>query len=414
MERYAGGGLFSIGLGRTVGKQPRQFNVEPDALLAHPEFQKRLDYVLRRSLPASLGHVIAVDEASEGFADQIARFASAPAQMIRRKELDSIPTQTQSAIVIAGLVIESGRSLLDISRDLRSVVPNAPLLYLTGFSKSTGEPRRETLGQTLTQTVNPYPYQIIEVERMILPLSSEHNPWTAELRLLIDPDLGALIPTGLQPAIRERIARLRKASEPLRDDIFLPNANGRTLNLQPGFVFWPNGVPERTHSQADVYVTIASVIQQLRANAHRGERSAIKSNWFQQTILAPENFGRFNDDIIQASILRAAHPFEMNLADAAPDSRELGRLIRRIIAAANTERGGAASEFLLALATGRLRLRRGDLDVALSAEPGNVAMVRFLHAICRHRLTPPTTGAEESPATIMPASANRRSGSEAE
>lgn len=415
MERYAGSGLFAIGLARTVGKQPRQFNVEPPTLLAHPEFQNRLDYVLRRSLPASLGHVIAVDEASEGFADQIARFAPAPTQMIRRKELDSIPTQTQSAIVIAALVIESGRSLLDISRDLRSIAPNAPLLYLIGFSKSTGEPRRETLGQTLIQTVNPYSYQMIEVERMILPLSSEHNPWTAELRLLIDPDLGALIPNGLQPSIRARIARLRKASEPLRDDIFLPNATGRTLSLQPGFVFWPDGVPERTHSQADVYVTIASVLQQLRANAHRGQRSAIKSNWFQQTILAPENFGRFNDDIIQASILRAAHPFEMNLADAARDSRELGRLIRRIIAAANTERGGAAAEFLLALATGRLSLRRADLDVALSADPGNVPMVRFLHAVCRQRLTPPTTGAEDRPATIiLSASAKIRNGSGAE
>jgi hypothetical protein len=407
MERYAGGGLFAIGLGKTVGKQPRQFNVEPATLLAHAEFQQRLDYVLRRSLPASVGHVIAVDDASEAFADQVARFAATPAQMVRRIDLDGIPAHTQSAIVIAGLVIESGRSLLDISRDLRSIAPNAPLLYLAGFSKSTGEPRRETLERTLVQTINPYPYQMIEVERMILPLSSEHNPWTAELRLLIDPDLAVLMPSGLKPAIRARVARLRKASKPLSDDIFLPNAAGRTLALQPGFVFWPDGVPERAHSQADVYVTIASVLQQLRANAHRGQRSAIKSNWFQQTILAPENFGRFNDDIIQASILRAAHPYEMNLADAAPDSREMGRLIRRIIAAANTERGGAAAEFLIALATGRLRLRRPDLEIALSADPGNVAMVRFLHAVCRKRLTPQTSGVEETSAAIIsPASAS--------
>ena len=150
-------------LGRTVGKQPRQFNVEPTTLLAHAEFQTRLDYVLRRSLPASLGHVIAVDEASEGFADQIARFAPAPAQMVRRTEVGSIPTQTQSAIVIAGLVIESGRSLLDISRDLRSIAPNAPLLYLAGFSKSTGEPRRETLDR------HAYP------DRQSLPLPDDRS-----------------------------------------------------------------------------------------------------------------------------------------------------------------------------------------------------------------------------------------------
>ena len=189
MDRYAGGGLFTVGLGKSVGRQPRQFNVEPVALLGHAKFQQRLDYVLRRSLPASLGHVIAVDEASLPFAQQIAATVSPATVVVRRDELDTIPAATRTAIAIAAIVIESGRSLLDISRDLRTIAPNAPFLYLTGFSKTTGEPRREALERTLVQTVNPYPYQMIEVERMTLPLSSEHNPWAEELRLLIDPDV---------------------------------------------------------------------------------------------------------------------------------------------------------------------------------------------------------------------------------
>jgi hypothetical protein len=397
MERFSGGGLFTVGLGRTVGRQPRQFNVEPPALLGHARFQERLDYVLRRSLPASLGHVIAIDDASVPFAEQIARAVSPSTQVVPRANLDSIPPATTTAIAIAAIVIESGRSLLDISRDLRAIAPNAPILYLIGFSKTTGEPRRETLERTLIQTVNPYPYQMIEVERMTLPLSSEHNPWVEELRLLVDPDVDRLVPVGLRARIRARIARLRKTSEPLKNDLFLPNSATRELSLQPGFVFWPDGVPTRAHSQADVYFTIASVLQQLRANAHRTQKSAIKSNWFQQTVLAPENFGRFNDDIIQASILRAAHPYEMNLADAPTDSRELGRLIRRIIVAAGSERGGAAAEFLLALATGRLRLCRADLDVALSAEASTVPMVDFLRAVCRIRLLPAAPGVVTAP-----------------
>ena len=388
VDRYAGGGLFTVGLGKSVGRQPRQFNVEPVALLGHAKFQQRLDYVLRRSLPASLGHVIAVDEASLPFAQQIAATVSLATVVVQRDELDTIPAATETAIAIAAIVIESGRSLLDISRDLRTIAPNAPFLYLTGFSKTTGEPRREALERTLVQTVNPYPYQMIEVERMTLPLSSEHNPWAEELRLLIDPDVEYLIPDGIRPVVHARIARLRKTSQVLDNDLFLGNSGERPLSLQPGFVFWPDGVPTRAHSQADVYFTIASVLQQLRANAHRTQKPAIKSNWFQQTVLAPENFGRFNDDIIQASILRAAHPYEMNLADAPTDSRELGRLIRRIILAAGTERGGAAAEFLLALATGRLRLRRADLEVALSADPGAVPMVKFLRAVCETRRLP--------------------------
>ena len=385
MERLAGGRVFEVGLGKATGKQPRQFNVEPTALLAHPEFKARLDYVLRRSLPASLGHVVAIDEASVPFAKQAAHFVGG-ATLVKRDALESIPEATKSAIVIAAAVIESGRGLLDISRDLRSIVPDAPLLYLVGFSKTTGEPRRESLERTLVQTVNLYPYQVIEIERMTLPLSSESNAWTAELKLLIDPVVSALVPSALKAAVATRIARLRKASEAMRDDLFMPNAPTRALGLQPGFVFWPDGVPDRTHTQADVYFTIASVLQQLRANAHRGAKSAIKSNWFQQTILAPENFGRFNDDIIQASILRASYPFEMNFADSPADSRELGRLIRRIVVASGSDRGGAAAEFLLAIATRRLRLCPSDLETTLAANPGSVAMVEFFQNVCRKLL----------------------------
>ena len=386
MERLAGNGIFKVGLGKTTSRQPRQFNVEPSALLANASFQGRIDYVLRRSLPSSLDHVIAADQWSEPFARTIAGAIGRAASVIGRDALDTIPANTQSAIVIAAVVIESGRTLLDISRDLRSIAPNAPLLYLVGFSKTTGEPRRESLDRTLIQTVNPYPYQLIEIERMVLPLSSESNAWAAELNLLIDPEISALIPRTLRETIDARIARLRKTSEAMHDDLFVPNAASRALRLQPGFVFWPDGTPARPHSQADVFFTIASVLQQLRANAHRTATSAIKSNWFQQTILAPENFGRFNDDIIQASILRAAYPFEMNYADASRDSHELGRLIRRIIVASSVDRGGAAAEFLIALATQRLRLCPIDLETILSAQPAEDPMVKFLQAVCQARL----------------------------
>lgn len=386
MDRLAGGGIFGVGLGKTSGKHPRLYHVAASAMLGHPAFEGRLDFVLRRSLPASLGHVIAIDGDSVAFAETIARHAVSEPAVVRRDNLDAIERDTQSAIIIAASVIESGRAMLDISRDLRSIAPRAPLLYIVGLSKSSGEPRREVLERTLTQTVNPYPYVFIEVERMILPLSTELHAWAAELRLLIDPDVAALVPKQLKSVVDARIARLRRTSEALTDDLFVPNAPDRAPTLQPGFVFWPDGAPERAHSQADVFFTVASVLQQLRANAHRGGRAAIKSNWFQQTILAPENFGRFNDDIIQASILRAAYPYEMNFADSPTDSREMGRLIRRIVQASDQKRGAAAAEFLIALATHRLRLRLDDVEAAVSGSASGSELVELLRGICRARL----------------------------
>ena len=387
VDRLVSGAILGVGLSQTSSKHPRQFDVDPVALLKHPRFRDRLEFVKRRSLPASLGHVIAIDQASEPLASEIAAYKGARAAVVQRDGLDSIPLTTESAIVIAAAVIESGRSLLEVSRDLRSIAPHAPLLYLVGFSKTTGEPRRQSLERTISQTVNPYPYQLIEIERMTLPLSSVNHAWRAELDLLVDPDVKALAPAALQGWISERVARLRRASEPLKDELFLGNSPGRELRLQPGFVFWPDKVTRRQHTQADVFFTISSVLQQLRANAHRAVKSAIRSNWFQQTILAPENFGRFNDDIIQAAILRAAYPFEMNFADAPGESRELGRLIRRIVMASAVDRGGAAVEFLLALATRRLRLGRTDLKIVLDTSSGGIAGVDFLQGVCRTRLS---------------------------
>lgn len=387
MERMAGKQIFGVGLGRNVSRQRRQFEISPDALVGSSKFNERLDYVLRRSLPASVRHVIAMDAESVALARTVVAFAKSAATVITRDTLDSIPPDTRSAVAIVAAVIESGRTLLDISRDLRSIVPEAPLLYLVGFSKTNGEQRRETLSRTLIQTVNPYPYEFIEIEKMVLPISTEHNAWAAELRLLIDPAVAELVPSDLSRMVSERIARLRKTSEVMRCDLFVGNGPGCTLGLQPGFVFWSPATCTAQHAQADVFFTIASVLQQLRANAHRlGRTAAIKSNWFQQTLLAPGNFGRFNDDIIQASILRAAYPFEMNFGDVAAESRELGRLIRRIIEASRTARGGAAAEFLIAIATGRLRLRMEDCSDILSADGSGSPMVAFLQKVCGVRL----------------------------
>ena len=193
-----------------------------------------------------------------------------------------------------------------------------------------------------------------------------------------------LFPEDLKEALEARILRLRQTAEPLRDDLFLANSPERKLELQPGFVFWPENL---RGTQSDVFFTISSVVQQLRANSQRPDSAAaIKSNWFQQTILAAGNFGRFNDDAIQASILRSADPYEMNYSEEIQESQELGRLIRRIIEAAETPRGGAAAEFLLALATKRLVICKSDLQEIISTPAHNSRTVSFLQKICEIRL----------------------------
>lgn len=386
MASYAGYGIFEVGLGRGTGRGVREFNIDCANLQASASFRQRLDYLLRRSLPASLEHVIAADDDSLALAEQVSARVTPKAPVLHRDLIGTIEEGAGGAIVIVAAAIESGRTLLDISRDLRSIAPKSPLFYLVGFSKTTGEPKRERLDRSLVQTHNHFPYQFVAVEKMVLPLSTDANAWADERQLLIDPDIAALVPPEISEMVDARIARLRRMTEPLVNDLYLSNGE-QPLRLQPGFAFWPDGLPhEERHTQADIYFTIASVIQRLRANSHGRADRAILSNWFQQTLLAPANFGRFNDDIIQASILRAAQSAELNFADLPDESREMGRLVRRVIEACRSERGGAATEFLLALATQRLRLCRSDLDIILATTHCDLPMVRFMQAACRVRL----------------------------
>lgn len=164
------------------------------------------------------------------------------------------------------------------------------------------------------------------------------------------------------------------------DELFLANRDGSRLELRPGFAFWPEALASRTHAQSDVFVTVAAVLQRLR-NVDRGEGDALVTNWFQQTLLSPGNFGRYNDGIIQASLLRAARPTELDFAGDAALSREAGRMIRRIAADPMRARGEAAAEFLVAIGSGRLKLDSADLDVVLAPIPGAPPIVEELRQL---------------------------------
>lgn len=373
MNRLVGSRIFQVGFGNQA-RQQHHFHIDADALLQNKEFERRLDFMVRRSIPAGLGYIVAIDNASKKLADRIADSVSDTVSVIEANSLDSITDKTDSAIAIVGAAIESGRSLLDVSRDLRNLVPDAPLLYIVGISKSDEEPRRKSLESSLTKTKNTYPHQFLEIERIVVPAPQEPHPWETELRFWQQCEREAP-PSDhkLASLVTERRKRLQKTGTPLVDELFVTNGLTSTLELQKGFVFWPPKLPDcASKTQADVYFTVASVLQQLRANSFADldkERQALRSNWFQQTLLAAGNFGRFNDDIIQASLLRAARPVEINYSDAPRESSQMARLIKRVLDAADKPRGGAAAEFLLALLTKRLSVNKAAYEQICAAEP---------------------------------------------
>jgi hypothetical protein len=124
----------------------------------------------------------------------------------------------------------------------------------------------------------------------------------------------------------------------------------------------------------------------LRTNDPNPAGRALRTNWFQQTRLDPANLGRFNDGVIQASILRAARPVEIDYSAKDDFAREAGRAICRIMDAAHIPRGEAACEALVALGSSRLRVPREELERILAERETFPPLVGELAAICRHLL----------------------------
>lgn len=398
LPRVVGKDVFRIGLGNAQSGQPRLYHVETAHLAKSREFAERLDYVLTHSVPAKVRAVVYLDTASKVIAQRIIRLAAAagrpPLKAYHRDDVSKLQLGNNGPVVVVAGVIESGRSLLDISRDLRNECRDAPLHYVIGIDKSTGEARRETLSKNLVQCDAPVKHGYVSVEQILLPGSFEAHPWLLEREFLKSVLASPPQPLDgkLYKRLSQRVANLDRTSIPLTDAVFLSVAAEKPLELRHGFAFWPKELSGGKHSQADVYFTVASVLQNLRAkSASPAEKQALRSNWFQQSLLAPGNFGRYNDGIIQASLLRAASPSELNYAMSKDASAEMRRIILRMLSSFATTRGEGSVEFLLALACGRMSLAPEDLEQIVDAK-GVPPILALLAAVARKRVLKKSDG----------------------
>lgn len=117
-------------------------------------------------------------------------------------------------------------------------------------------------------------------------------------------------------------------------------------------------------SQADIYFTISNIINSLRnsnGNSDKLDRT-LKQSVYIRSLLDPANFSRFNDGVIQASILRAAYPEELNYGIDIEVSQEMANTLETIIKYCQDEQGEALLEFLYAIAIKKMTLARVHLE----------------------------------------------------
>ncbi len=130
----------------------------------------------------------------------------------------------------------------------------------------------------------------------------------------------------------------------------------KPLEIRKGFAFYDfdNFVDDVT--QSDVYFPISNVLNGLR-NTDKTDRN-LKQQSMLEICWIREIFNRFNDGVIQASILRAAKPEEVMYSIDAGLSAEMSGILETIIKYYKDEQGEALLEFLYAISIKKLSVTK--------------------------------------------------------
>lgn len=157
----------------------------------------------------------------------------------------------------------------------------------------------------------------------------------------------------------ERHARSRIGS----GDVFLPHISGQPLELRRGSIFFKGQGPRPNVSQVAVYAMVAAAMQAAREQTTSSDADiglAFDENPFVRSVLDPSMFARFNDGILQASLLRAARHAELDYSASDDLSGQFTATCLSVLHDCNHDVGEAALEFVYALATNKVSLRKVD------------------------------------------------------
>lgn len=143
------------------------------------------------------------------------------------------------------------------------------------------------------------------------------------------------------------------------ETLFLPKTTGEPLKLRHESVFFPN-CEDEISSQIVVYAMVSAAIQDARdpqrTGMMRNTELVFDENPFVRTVLDPVMFNRYSDGILQASLLRATRPLELDYSANSELSGQFTSTCKSILLSHETSSGEAALEFLYALSTEKISL----------------------------------------------------------
>jgi hypothetical protein len=357
-------------------------------LLQNADFEKFADKVLYQKTPASIKSIVyqgdaASKELAEFCANRLREIMgrNEPLKLLSDAEIETRQNKPdpEGGLLIVAAVVGRGTRLLSISRDLRDVHSGART-YLIGAQIAETAAQLSALASNLKHSANG---DVINFERF---LSIAVGPGISD-SFQIEAKVLQDVQQQFGSAFRRRLDKLTGSEGGLTGDTFIaPDENLRSkLTLRLDFAYWPSFYKEKDDTSAGVLATIGALLQNAREGRFDDDALRLSTDAFQQVILHPENFTRYNDGIIQAALLRCARVGELDYSGEPSCSQFMLDLLTNIFEQHDRRQGEAAGEFALALYLGNLRLDEAHLlqlrDRVRAKLQGDTPRLRLLRAL---------------------------------
>lgn len=362
---YSGKGCLRIqARGQSSTGKVRSVYLEPMHVLGNSEFKKYISKLLIQKVSISLQAIVYQDDAaSKELAEYCAielkklQNKSSRLKLISELELETSDINKDDALLVVAAVIGRGSRLLSISRDLRPLHTGA---------------RTYIIGAQITETEE----QIIGLWRNLVYSASK-------AQILVERFATVAIGSGIQLSYAREHDFYQEigASEPSHplhpwwlhalgttdgSDEFSIYPTGpaldKSIKLRPDFAYWDFKYDEKLIHTPAVIMTIAAILQNARDSEKLAFENRLSTDAFQQVVLDPENFVRYNDGVIQVALLKAALPGELDYTSDKDASLYFLEFLTKIFLQFNRPQGEAALEFALALRTGRLKITEADRE----------------------------------------------------
>ena len=357
IAHFLGKDAFRLVEPRGDDDTPRAVHVAGRTAIDLEGFDKWLALQVDQWSPRQVKAVIHLnDDGSTTLGQRVAKLLGVTT-VYSQRDIDALQIAIGGAIVICAAAIQSGNDLLALSRALRPIHDKAARLTIIGYAVPDSHASFSRLKSDLSKGGDNN-YQIRE--RAVFPVAS--RPLESSFRMESDIWHTALIDAETtddeKAIIRERLSQISKG---LSGNQCVLSRDGKPLEVQLGFVFWPSWNGLIPHSQAEALVTIGVVLQHLRESHDIKPEDSLAASSLQHVILDAGVFARFNDGLLQAAFLRCAYDEELDYSHDRGMSQQITRMLLDGFSFPNAPRADCLCELVLAIVIGRMQLHKDDL-----------------------------------------------------